>query len=430
PPAKKNRESKPDPVKSPPSSAGELLKKAPVEEDVFLEADSFNPSDEGLAEPEEILDDQEVEDGLDGLDEIAVDDIFGDALDERESEDRQEPLGMDPDESEDILGSDPFGEFADLLGMDEDEGIPKDGLINTYIHDDEEEMEKKEVAESPPARPPFAPPVAAGVGDDDSETMVGPGVKLALAKPTARELELARLKEEQLAKKVQEAAAETVAQVEQPAPFIKMEETWDTGEAPVEEGEAEESGGEEASSPAVILSRKVWMLVALLVLTLGLGLASWTDWWTFKRYDLFSSIRLAPAQGEWRRYPFGMVLLVSGSVTNTARLAQMVPGIRIALLDQEGKEVGKGLAYPGRVIPDKVLDESSETALQAMALLQGEDKRLKMNKLLPNTEMPFQVIFVKPPREAARYRLELLLAEGKSSSGKEKSLPAGGALKP
>ncbi|MBF0296908.1 MAG: hypothetical protein HQL96_17125, partial [Magnetococcales bacterium] len=280
----------------------------------------------------------------------------------------------------------------------------------------------------PPPAPGFVPPVVTP-GDDD-ETMVGPGPKLALAKPTARELEMMRLAQERLAKKVQEPPPEPTPAPEPPAAFIKMEEAWDTGEAPVEEvvdADAEEQ--EEPEAPPVKWSKTIKFSMLFLMLALGLGLASLTDWWTFKRYDWFSAYRLTAAQGEWRRYPFGTLLLISGSVHNTDRLTQMVPGIRVVLLSQEGKELGTGLAYPGRVIPDKILDESSESALRSMALLQGEDKKLKMNRIMPGNSMEYQVIFLKPPAEAARFRLELLPPEGKSlpggkpSAGKESALP-------
>ncbi|MBF0180205.1 MAG: zinc-ribbon domain-containing protein [Magnetococcales bacterium] len=404
-----------------------VLKKLPDEEFAFLDADeSVGDMEADLAESEDLFVGEEVDDGLDGLDEIPVDDIFGEALAGLEQEEReQEKAAGFLEAIEPVVEEDPLAIFSDAFGpieaeAEEEEEVAKDGLITTYMRETD--------TPPPPPAPGFVPPVV-NAGDDE-ETMVGPGPKLALAKPTARELEMMRLAQERLAKKVQEPSPEPTPAPEPPSAFIKMEEAWDTGEAPVEDvvdADAEEQ--EEPEAPPVKWSKTIKFLMLFLMLALGLGLATLTDWWTFKRYDWFSAYRLTAAHGEWRRYPFGSLLLISGAVSNTDRLTQLVPGIRVVLLSQEGKELGTGLAYPGRVIPDKILDESSESALRSMALLQGEDKKLKMNRILPGNSMDYQVIFLKPPSEAARFRLELLppegksLAGGKAPAGKESALP-------
>lgn len=192
------------------------------------------------------------------------------------------------------------------------------------------------------------------------------------------------------------------------------------GDASVDEEEPEE----EESSGSALGARRLWLLALLLVLTLSVGLVMLTDWWSYKRFDLFSDYRFTEARGEWRKYPHGMVLLVSGSITNTGRVVRTVPGIRVALLDEAGMEVGSAVGYPGRVIEDKVLDESSESALRTMAGLQGEEKRLKMNRLMPGSVSPFQVLFVKPAAGSSRFRLQLMLSDGKKGpTARDKALP-------
>ncbi|MBF0215148.1 MAG: DUF3426 domain-containing protein [Magnetococcales bacterium] len=161
----------------------------------------------------------------------------------------------------------------------------------------------------------------------------------------------------------------------------------------------------------------------LLLLTLGFGAVSLTDWWTYKRFDLTSDYRFTEAKGEWRRYPHGLVLVVSGSLVNTSRVVRNVPAVRVELLNDAGQATTSALGYPGRVIEDKLLDESSEPTLRTMAGLQSEEKKLKINRLIPGNASPFQVLFVKPPPGSTSFRLHLLLPDGKGQISREKSLP-------
>ncbi|MBF0272025.1 MAG: zinc-ribbon domain-containing protein [Magnetococcales bacterium] len=394
------------------------------------------------------LGDGEVDDGLDGLlDEIQVEDAFGPGIDdpefsfEEEPKPRPAPPGFGPSE---ISAEEALGEFfGDSDFSEENEPPVKSGLIDTYLREEEEEDEDLFVEEEPapapvpPARsaPSFVPPMDED-DDDDSKTILSSATQLALGKPTARELELARLaKEKPTAPPPPPPPApvkpEPVAPEPQKESFIKVEPKWDADEVSIDDEEEPDEEPPPAKGGQSAL--KLWLVALLLLLTLGVGLTTLTDWWSYHRFDLFSDYRFTEAKGEWRRYPHGMLLTVSGSLVNTGRVVRTVPGIRVVLLDEAGMEVGSVMGYPGRVIEDKLLDESSEATLRTMAGLQGEEKRLKMNKLVPGNATPFQVLFVKPPAGSTRFRLQLLLPEGKGQVSREKSLPdksAAGAGKP
>ncbi|MBF0437974.1 MAG: zinc-ribbon domain-containing protein [Magnetococcales bacterium] len=339
------------------------------------EQNVFEKYEDNLSDFDELFPDESAPMLQEGLEPILVEDAFGPLEDESDDMGRwfQAPEEISAEEALGGLG----GSF--LQKMDDDQ--IKDGLINTY------NASAAKIVES---------------GDEDA-TILARQPALALAKPTQKELEKARLAEDALAN-AKQAAQEK---------FVKIEPTWDIDESAVseeddeeeEEVQAEEDSSDEEVKPSF---KKYWLMAALLFVTLGLGLTAQTDWWTFKRFDWFSSFRFDDTHGEWRRYPFGMVLLVSGAISNTSRTVQTVPGIRVVLMDENGKEVGSTLGYPGRTIEDKLLDESSETVLRAMAELQGEEKRLKINKLMPGNTIPFQIVFVKPVTEASRFRMELL----------------------
>ncbi|MEO5332067.1 MAG: zinc-ribbon domain-containing protein [Magnetococcus sp. YQC-5] len=379
------------------SSKTQVLKKIPAQEDDFL-VDEYYQEEEGeLPDPEEILSDDDGIDELQKLEEIGLDEAF----DEQQGvEDSLDDGSHDPEEftSELAMGgySESFSEAVEAL-------MAKEGLIDTYMRDESQKPSNHAVLVDP----------------DEEETVVGPKTQMALAKPTKREMELAMLAKDQ-----KEKVSEPPVKLEKTASFIKMETKLDTDKLPDmdDEPDVEDDSAPVASQP----SRRVWWLSIILLLTLGLSLLSMTDWWTYKRYEWTSTFRFAQTHGEWRHYPYGMVLLVSGSVSNTGRTNMMVPGIQVVLLNQEGKEVGVSLAYPGRVLDDKTLNESSEAALRSMAELQGEDKRLKMNKIAPGNTQPFQVIFVKPDGDATRFRLQLVLMDGKETVGKITSLPSKG----
>lgn len=389
-----------DPIES--SAEKEILQEIFMEDDNFLD-------DDNSAEPQENLSLEEADDGLDGSEDLFPNDLFGDTSMDNFDEmllNNSEYLNNKAAKPQEISAKDAFEGFSESFSNEVDEMLSKEGLIDTYMHNEGEQEQQKfeENIEN------FS---------EDAETIIGPKNQLALAKPTKRELEQARLAKEKLASEELKKKSPPVIQEEKKEPFIHM----DDDEPELQEPEEPEES-KEPEEPVTKISKKIWLLSLFLLLTLGAGLATLTDWWTYKQFDLASSYRLSATQGQWRRYPFGLILLVDGSVTNTSRTVQMVPGIRVVLLNPEGQEIASSLAYPGRVIDDKMLDESSETALRAMATLQSEDKSLKMNKLPAGGELPFQVIFVQPAQNASRYRLQLLLSSGKEQTSKEQSLPA------
>ncbi len=414
-----------------PQADQEVLKKISLEEENLFD----NLDEEELPEPEPYLADDEPNEGPELLNEISVNDLFGDS-------------GIEIDEFNDGLSefegvpaNEAMDNYSDSFSNEVEELLAKDGLIDTYMKDEigDEPQEFANLEPSFDDPTDVIDPLEMMSVDEEAETMLGPMPELALAKPTLQELKMAQLKQEQEEQKKQEKQEKQKQEKLKPQPvepdfieekessFAKMEEPWDTDEPSLDEEELAEDDEDLDDSPPQSMSagaKKLWMIAAALLLTSGLGLASQTDWWSYKQFDLSSSVRLSAPHDEWRRYPFGMVLSVAGSVINTGRVVQMVPGLQVVLLDSMGKEVGKSLAYPGRVIDSKILDESSETALQAMGSLQSEDKKLKMNKLSPGQELSYQVLFVHPAKEATGFRLQLLAPSSKEQTNAIQSLPA------
>ncbi|MBF0415297.1 MAG: zinc-ribbon domain-containing protein [Magnetococcales bacterium] len=173
-----------------------------------------------------------------------------------------------------------------------------------------------------------------------------------------------------------------------------------------EEKEEEEKEKKAGWTLALPQAKWGWLASLLMCLSLVAGVVVPTDWWEFTWHDLHSSFRLAELGGEWRVYPYGTVLVVQGRLNNSDKSTQLAPKIRISLLDQENKELLVSSVIPGRVVDGKLLDESSEESLRTMIGLQGDAKKVKVERLPPGQEVAFQAIFIKPPETAARYRVD------------------------
>ncbi|MBF0295426.1 MAG: zinc-ribbon domain-containing protein, partial [Magnetococcales bacterium] len=143
-PPPKGEASRPTPVSAPASTPAQespaVLKKIPDEEFAFLDdaEETLGDMEEGLVEPDLFVG-EEVEDGLDGLDEIPVDDIFGEALagleQEEQEQEREKSAGL-LEAVEPVVEEDPLAIFSDAFGpIDEEEEVAKDGLINTYMRE-------------------------------------------------------------------------------------------------------------------------------------------------------------------------------------------------------------------------------------------------------------------------------------------------------
>ncbi|MBF0109006.1 MAG: zinc-ribbon domain-containing protein [Magnetococcales bacterium] len=170
-----------------------------------------------------------------------------------------------------------------------------------------------------------------------------------------------------------------------------------------EEEEEEKPSRWTLTLPSALLG---WMISVVLGLTLAAGIFVPGDWWEFKRYDLGSDFRLTELKGEWRLHSFGRVLVVGGRLANTDRITQEVPRVRITLLDQENNELSSYSVVPGRVVEEKLLDESTEESLRTMIRLQGDTKKVKVERLTPDKELPFQFLFINPPENASRYQVD------------------------
>ncbi|MBF0421787.1 MAG: zinc-ribbon domain-containing protein [Magnetococcales bacterium] len=191
----------------------------------------------------------------------------------------------------------------------------------------------------------------------------------------------------------------------------------------------EEGGEEEEKRAGWALSLPAaqwgWSAALLLSLSLGAGVLVPTDWWEFKWYDLNSPFRLTQLGGEWRKHPFGTVLVVQGRLSNIDKMTQNVPKVRVAVLDKDNKELLASSVIPGRVVDDKLLDDSTEDSLRTMVGLQGDTRKVKVERFSPGQETPFQAIFIKPPESASRYRVDFDAME-KSVAGAGNARGSGG----
>lgn len=207
---------------------------------------------------------------------------------------------------------------------------------------------------------------------------------------------------EEVVEEVEEEVVEEVA--------VEKEEYTQKGGDVLEEGDEEEVEAEEEKSSkwtlALPSAKLGWIATALLGISLVAGVVGPTQWWAYQWFDFNSSFRLTGLRGEWRIHPFGTVLVVQGGLTNTDKMTQSVPRITITLLDSQNNELVSSAVLPGRVVEDKLLDETTEESLRAMIHLQSDDKKMKVDRIWPGKESLFQAIFVNPPAKAVRYRID------------------------
>ncbi|MBF0285537.1 MAG: zinc-ribbon domain-containing protein [Magnetococcales bacterium] len=148
-----------------------------------------------------------------------------------------------------------------------------------------------------------------------------------------------------------------------------------------------------------------WPLAAMLALTL-IGTSVYrleaVEAW---RYGLRSTFQAEKVEGEWKKLPAGMALVLTGQVINTTRLSQHMPFVKFTLLNGENKELAQAKVAPGRILSDADMGAEAPV-VRTMIELQSKEKGLAMPKALPEKAVPFQVIFLDPPPETARYKME------------------------
>ncbi|MBF0603654.1 MAG: zinc-ribbon domain-containing protein [Nitrospirae bacterium] len=216
--------------------------------------------------------------------------------------------------------------------------------------------------------------------------------------------------EEEIVEDVEEAVEEeAVEEVEEAVAVEKREDTQKGGDV-LEGGDEEEVEAEEEKSSkwtlALPSAKLGWIATILLGMSLVAGVVGPTQWWEYQWFDFNSSFRLTGLRGDWRVHPFGTVLVVQGGLTNTDKMTQSVPKITITLLDSQNNELIGSAVLPGRVVEDKLLEETTEESLRAMIHLQADDKKMKVDRLWPGKESSFQAIFINPPPKAVRYRID------------------------
>ena len=309
------------------------------------------------------------------------------------------PSADDPSDAETVVG-DAFGD-GDAVGEDDPWGedpeeemspmLPSDSIDGEGLEpepDDDDAFSDDMFEEEPFEEDPFSeeftgmaePETSGGLADpDEVTTLAGPG---ELTEPP-------------------------------------LDEAADDGEGLDPE---EEDYDEESSSPAVTgkKNRGLWAVAAALLVILGVGLVGRTDWWTVQWYELNEPFRLQSVDGVWRVHDFGTLLVVAGDLGNGSRVTQDIPKVRVTLMDANNAQLSALSVIPGRVIPDTLLDESSEATIRAAATLQTTKPPDRKEKLWPDKGLPFQAIFFNPSEQAARFQVDFEVpgaAAARSSSG-------------
>ena len=273
--------------------------------------------------------------------------------------------------------------------------------------------------------------------DDESEaeTIIGPQTILnnqeeeEAEEAEAEEAEAEEAEAEE-AEETEEAEAEEEEESSLPAEEEEKQEEEMEEEVPMSGPTAEELEamlGEEAKVAALpaFISRLIpykkylLALAALLLVTLIGSWVSLTDWWEYKSYSMNSAFQLKQLDGEWRRYKFGTVLLVKGVIGNESKVTQNIPKVRVSLFDDDNTPLDVISIVPGRVIPEKMLDNTGEEAMRIMIELQDDVKKIKIKKLWPRKEVEFQAIFIHPQEGATRYQIDFESPDksGKGSTG-------------
>jgi len=335
-------------------------------------------------------------------------------LDEESSESEEEPHLEGDDETETVLGPDPADALAEIPVEDE---ADRDVSVSESMADDEldevEEVEEFEedvglTAESDEGEEILEEPQEIQEEEEVEEEPVEfqeeeePVEFQEEEEPVESQEEEEASEEEANEEEVSEASREEIPEETDSGDETGQDKGFSLAEA-TEEMEEEKPARWTLSLPSAKLG---WVATFLLGLSLVAGVVGPTDWWEYKWFDLKNNFRLMGVGGEWRVHPFGMVLVVQGRLTNTDRMTQGVPKIRVSLLDQENQELVVSSVLPGRIIDEKLLDDSTASSLQAMINLQSDVKKVKVEKLWPGKEISFQAIFINPSEKASRYRVD------------------------
>ena len=162
--------------------------------------------------------------------------------------------------------------------------------------------------------------------------------------------------------------------------------------------------------------RRAWILVTLLLLALTLGLVSQSEWWALKWHDIHSPYRLPTVESHWKKRSFGTLLLLQGKVENNSRrMAAAPPIVYISLMDKENKLLLSTRAVPGRIVGNKIINDSSEQTIRDIISLQGR-KQTDAELIWSETEMPFQAIFINPPEGTVHFQVDFNLPMSQSAT--------------
>ncbi|MBF0623346.1 MAG: zinc-ribbon domain-containing protein [Magnetococcales bacterium] len=191
-----------------------------------------------------------------------------------------------------------------------------------------------------------------------------------------------------------------------------------TGSVDDEEPEEEEEEKKTAlpfDSPKV---RKIlWTAAAILGLTWLVGSFGQSDWLQ-KKMRGGSELALIGVEGQWQSSPEGNpMLMVMGGIGNEARTARSAQMVVVELLDDQQQPVATARVIPGRVLQEKDFPTHDQNLLRMVAS-QADTEKLKVPKVIPGKEMKFQAIFIDPPAEASRFRVNLEEIKGGDKKGK------------
>ncbi|MBF0310654.1 MAG: zinc-ribbon domain-containing protein [Magnetococcales bacterium] len=152
---------------------------------------------------------------------------------------------------------------------------------------------------------------------------------------------------------------------------------------------------------------KVWLVAALLLLVLvgGYGYRSGLLASFLSGKGGSGPFAVVRAEASWQGSEFAPLLRVDGLLRNEEKRSQRAQMVKVSLVDAAGKNLVSGRAVPDRVLTGTDLS-SEEKVLRDMLALQSNVERLKVPKVGPRDEMPFQVVFIDPPQEAVNFRVD------------------------
>ena len=152
--------------------------------------------------------------------------------------------------------------------------------------------------------------------------------------------------------------------------------------------------------------KKAWVVVAILIMALVIGIVSQTEWWVLTSHNLRSQYRLVSVKNHWQKREFGTLLTLNGKLSNNdSRRTPSPPLIYISLMDKTNKVLLSTRVIPGRVVSKSMLNDSGEQAIREIILLQRR-KQTPAEMAWTEETIAFQALFINPPEEVVHFQVD------------------------